>query len=65
VVEAGQMQDFLDPLPISRIWGVGKVTEAKLHQLGFRTIHDLRVQPVEILVQRFGKAKIHRGRARN
>lgn len=55
VVEAGHMQDFLDPLPISRIWGVGKVTEAKLHQLGFRTIHDLRVQPVEILVQRFGK----------
>jgi DNA polymerase-4 len=55
VVEAGHMQDFLDPLPISRIWGVGKVTEAKLHQLGFRTIHDLRVQPAEILVQRFGK----------
>jgi len=55
VVEAGHMQDFLDPLPISRIWGVGKVTEAKLHQLGFRTIHDLRVQPVEILVRRFGK----------
>ena len=55
VVEAGHMQDFLDPLPISRIWGVGKVTEAKLHQLGFRTIHDIRVQPVEILVQRFGK----------
>lgn len=55
VVEAGHMQDFLDPLPISRIWGVGKVTEAKLHQLGFRTIHDLRVQPVESLVQRFGK----------
>jgi DNA polymerase-4 len=62
VVEAGDMQDFLDPLPISRIWGVGKVTEAKLHQLGFRTIHDLRVQPVETLVQRFGKwgEHIHR-----
>ena len=55
VVEAGQMQDFLDPLPISRMWGVGKVTGAKLHQLGFRTILDLRVKPVEILVQRFGK----------
>jgi len=62
VVEAGHMQDFLDPLPISRIWGVGKVTEAKLHQLGFRTIRDLRVQPVETLVQRFGKwgEHIHR-----
>ena len=62
VVEAGHMQAFLDPLPISRIWGVGKVTEAKLHRLGFRTIHDIRVQPVETLVQRFGKwgEHIHR-----
>jgi len=62
VVEAGQVQDFLDPLPISRIWGVGRVTGDKLHQLGFNTIRDIRVQPVETLVQRFGKwgEHIHR-----
>jgi DNA polymerase-4 len=32
---------FLRPLPVSEIWGVGRVTERKLHSLGIATIGQL------------------------
>ena len=32
---------FLHPLPVERLWGVGKVTSAKLHALGVRTVADV------------------------
>jgi DNA polymerase IV len=41
VVEPGHEQAFLDPLPVGLLWGVGKVTEAKLHGRGIRTIGQL------------------------
>jgi DNA polymerase-4 len=50
-----QMQDFLDPLPASRIWGVGKVTNATLDRYGIHTIKQVRQQPIEWLKDRFGK----------
>lgn len=48
--------DFLAPLPVHRIWGVGKSTEAVLHDLGVRTIGDLRRVPLNVLEPKFGKA---------
>jgi DNA polymerase IV len=33
--------EFLHPLPVERLWGVGKVTAAKLHADGIRTIGEL------------------------
>jgi len=33
---------FLPPLPVSRIPGVGRVTEARLKQIGIQTVGDLR-----------------------
>jgi DNA polymerase-4 len=54
-----QKQAFLDPLPIKRIWGVGKVTERALHQIGIKTIRDLRRQPKESLQERFGEHGLH------
>lgn len=59
VVEHGEVQNFLDPLPINRIWGVGKKTEKQLHQFGINTIFDLRKQSPDLLVQRFGKLGEH------
>lgn len=34
-------REFLHPLPVERLWGVGKVTTAKLHALGLRTVADV------------------------
>ena len=54
VVEPGQDQQFLDPLPVGRIWGVGRVTGQVFERLGVRTIRDLRGLPQETLRQQFG-----------
>lgn len=41
VVEAGRELDFLHPLPIERLWGVGPVTSTKLRSRGLNTVADL------------------------
>ena len=38
VVEPGHAVDFLAPLPVSRLWGVGRVTGAELEAMGIRKI---------------------------
>jgi DNA polymerase-4 len=55
VVEAAGVDDFLGPLPVSKVWGVGKVTEGKLSVLGIRTIADLRAADLPVLEGAFGK----------
>jgi DNA polymerase-4 len=59
VVEPGCIQEFLDPLPVGRLWGVGRVADSVLERLGIRTIGQLRGRPVELLRQHFGKAGGH------
>jgi len=40
---------FLDPMPVSRVWGIGKQTLPKLQKLGIFTIGQLRkAEPVEL-----------------
>jgi DNA polymerase-4 len=55
VIQPSQVDDFLTPLPVGRIPGVGKVTEEKLAQLGLRTVGDLRARPIEDLQRLFGR----------
>ncbi len=55
VVEPDAVQAFLDPLPASRVWGVGKATNAVLERYGITTIARLRQQPQDWLQDRFGK----------
>jgi DNA polymerase-4 len=55
VVEPGQEQAFLAPLPIERLWGVGQVTGARLREYGVRTIGDLADWSEEELVRLFGE----------
>ena len=55
-VPADAVRSFLDPLPVSRIWGVGPVTARKLEQRGVRTIGQLRRLPRRELTGRFGAA---------
>lgn len=54
VVAAGRVLDFLHPLPVSRLWGVGKVTREKLLALGLRTIGDVAHFPENVLRSRLG-----------
>jgi DNA polymerase-4 len=42
VVAPEQVQAFLDPLPVTRLWGVGKVTADVFSRVGLQTIAQLR-----------------------
>jgi DNA polymerase-4 len=44
-----QVRDFLDPMPITRMWGIGKQTAPKLKALGILTIGQLRQADVALL----------------
>jgi DNA polymerase IV len=55
VVAPGGEAEFLDPLPVEALWGVGPKTAAKLEQLGIFTIGTIARWPYEDLVRRFGK----------
>ena len=55
VVPPHKVQAFLDPLPVRRLHGVGPATEKALADLGIQTVADLRVHPLEALVDRFGR----------
>jgi DNA polymerase IV len=54
VVAAGREKEFLAPLPIDRLWGVGATTRESLALMGVRTIGDLARLPLPLLVARFG-----------
>ncbi|KAA0962569.1 DNA polymerase IV [Microbacterium sp. ANT_H45B] len=41
VVEPDREEEFLLPLPVERLWGVGAVTAEKLHRYGIRTVGQL------------------------
>jgi DNA polymerase-4 len=58
-VDPGRVQEFLDPLPIGRLWGVGRVTGGVFEQMGVHTIGELRRLSPEILRQRFGRQGEH------
>jgi len=54
VVQPNRVQEFLDPLSVERIWGVGKKTAEQLHKLNIKTIRDLRRLEQGYLTQIFG-----------
>lgn len=54
VVPPGEERAFLAPLPVSRLWGVGAVTQRQLERVGLRTIGDVQRRSERQLVQAFG-----------
>jgi DNA polymerase-4 len=54
VVAPEELREFLAPLPVARLWGVGPVAEAKLVAAGFRTIGDLAAADPVALERCFG-----------
>jgi len=59
VVDPSRIQEFLDPLPVGRLWGVGRVTGQAFERLGIRTIGQVRQLPVDTLQQHFGQHGEH------
>ncbi|QSX78137.1 DNA polymerase IV [Lysobacter solisilvae] len=55
VIRPHQALAFLEPLPVGRLPGVGKVTEARLAQLGIATVGDVRTIALEVLEGHFGR----------
>src|SRR5580692_7188928 len=55
VIQPEEVDTFLPPLPVGRLPGVGKVTEARLEELGIRTVSDLHTHSLEELDARFGR----------
>jgi DNA polymerase-4 len=56
VVPADRVLDFLHPLPVTALWGVGERTADTLHRLGIRTVRDLAETPVDTLRRSVGTA---------
>ncbi|WP_430645387.1 DNA polymerase IV [Agromyces sp. GXS1127] len=56
VVPASETTAFLHPLPVSALWGVGRVTEESLLKLGLRTVGDVAQMPEEALTRAVGPA---------
>ena len=59
VVDANRVQEFLDPLPIGRIWGVGKVTGQTFDRLGVSSIGQMRQLSLAALKATFGASAEH------
>ncbi len=56
VVSPGGELDFLHPLPLRALWGVGPVTLAKLDRLGVDSIGDLAALPLPAVISAVGQA---------
>lgn len=59
IIAPGEEQNFLDPLPVTALWGVGPATAKKLHALGLVSVKDLRETPLALLKNSIGQASAH------
>jgi DNA polymerase-4 len=55
VIRPHEVEAFLGPLPVGRLPGVGRTTEAALVELGVTTVAELRRQEARALERRFGR----------
>jgi DNA polymerase-4 len=56
VVPSDRELAFLHPLPVERLWGVGRVTAAKLHERGITTVGEVAALDEAALVSMLGRA---------
>lgn len=54
IVPVDKIQEFLDPLSIRRVWGIGPRTEKRFSSLGVSTIAGIRSLPFDVLKRHFG-----------
>ncbi|MBC7086101.1 MAG: DNA polymerase IV [Methanomethylovorans sp.] len=55
IVKPEDVRNFLNPMPVKKLWGIGKVTEEKLQQMGIETLGQLAVYDTQELIAQFGK----------
>ena len=55
VIQPEDVDDFLPPLPVERLPGVGKVTAERLANFGIHTVGDLRAMDLEKIESHFGR----------
>ncbi len=55
VVPAGHVLEFLHPLPVGALWGVGDRTAEALSRLGIRTVRELTTTPMSLLERVLGE----------
>jgi DNA polymerase-4 len=55
VIQPHEVQAFLLPLPVGRVPGVGKVTEARMAQVGIKTVGDIFAMMKPTLEEHFGR----------
>ena len=65
VVQPADLISFLDPLPISRLWGVGIVGQKRLQKLGIQLIGDIRRADEKHIKSHFGNWGDHLWRLAN
>lgn len=59
IVTEGKVKEFLAPLEVSRMWGIGPKTLPAFHAIGIRTIGDLAQYSQNELFKRFGQSGLH------
>jgi DNA polymerase-4 len=59
VVIPEKVHEFLDPMPVSRLWGIGKRTAPRLRALGILTIGQLRKTDISIIRPVLGNRSEH------
>jgi DNA polymerase-4 len=59
VVEPEEELAFLHPLPVQRLWGVGTITAARLHDRGIHTVADVAAMSPDALVAIVGRSMGH------
>lgn len=64
-VRPEEVKDFLYPLPVGKLYGIGNKTEQVLSEMGIETIGDLSRHDVQILQDQFGKIGIEMQRMAN
>ncbi|NND44139.1 MAG: DNA polymerase IV [Xanthomonadales bacterium] len=58
-VHPGEVQAFLDPMPIRRLWGIGRKTEPRLRKRGILTFGQLRRADENVLAEVLGNRTGH------
>jgi DNA polymerase IV (DinB-like DNA polymerase) len=57
IVSPENLENFLFPQKVSKLWGIGNVTAGKLQEMGILTIKDLAEHNIIDLVSTFGKTR--------